>query len=351
MDNPLDDLRHIEALDESGMLQVLERFPEDCRSAIKRAKKVSLEGISGKRLSKVVFAGVGGSSIGGKLVLDWLWRECTVPLVLSRGYHLPAFVDDETLVFTVSYSGNTEETLSMLAEALRAGAPTITVTSGGTMGEIAKENGLPLISLPDGYRPRAAISHQFFSLVTAMHELDIVGVSWGEVPEALSILEAIRDEVSVDVSQDQNLAKKVALRLLSKIPLVYGSSLLEGVAYRLRSQLNENSKVPSGSGSFPEAFHNAVLGCEWDSEVLGNLALLLLRDGGDDERVKRKIERFKELFTPKVGDIIELEARGSGRLARILSLVYVGDYVSTYLGLLYGHDPSSNLSIDKLKQV
>ena len=350
MDILLDDLRHIKALDESDMLRVLERFPEDCRSAINRAIKVSLEGVS-KRFNKVMFAGVGGSSIGGKLVIDWLWRECAVPLVLSRGYHLPAFVDEETLVFTVSYSGSTEETLSMLAEAMSAGALTITVTSGGTMSDIAMENGLPLISLPDGYRPRAAISHQFFSLATAMHEIGLIGASWGEVPEALATLEAIRDEVSMGVPIDENLAKKVALRLLGKIPLVYGSSLLEGVAYRLGSQLNENSKVPSGWGSFPEAFHNAVLGSEWRSEVLGNLALLLLRDLGDDEGMKRKIERFKELFTPKVGDIIELEARGSGRLARILSLVYIGDYVSTYLGLLYGHDPSSNFSIDKLKQV
>jgi len=351
MNNSLDDLSQIKTLDKSGMLQVLERFPEDCRSAIKRVKTASLESISDKRFNKIVFAGVGGSSIGGKLVIDWLWRESNVPLVLSRGYHLPAFVDDETLVFTVSYSGNTEETLSMLAEALRAGAPTITVTSGGTMGDIARKNSLSLISLPDGYRPRAAIAHQFFSLATAMHELDLVGKSWGEVPEALSTLEAIRDEVSMNVPQDENLSKKVALRLLDKIPLVYGSSLLEGVAYRLGSQLNENSKVPSGSGSFPEAFHNVVLASEWRSDALSNLALMLLRDGDDDKGVKRKIDGFKELFTPKIGDVIELEARGSGRLARILSLVYLGDYISTYLGLLYECDPSSNLSIDNLKQM
>ncbi len=143
MDFSLDDLRHIEALDQSGMLKVLKRFPEDCSSAITRAKKVSLESISDKRFNKVVFAGVGGSSIGGKLVIDWLWRDCALPLVLSRGYHLPAFVDDETLVFTVSYSGNTEETLSMLAEALNAGALTIAVTSGGAMGDVAEEKGLP----------------------------------------------------------------------------------------------------------------------------------------------------------------------------------------------------------------
>jgi glucose/mannose-6-phosphate isomerase len=351
MDNSLDDLRHITALDESGMLQVLRRFPEDCLSAIKQAKKVSLDGISDKQFNKVVFAGVGGSSIGGKLVIDWLWKECNIPLILSRGYHLPAIVDDETLVFTVSYSGNTEETLNMLAEALTAGAPTIMVTSGGTMGEIAREKGLTLIPLPHGYRPRAAISHQFFSLATAMHELDLVGISWGETPEALSTLKAIRDEVSMDVPKEKNVAKKVALRLIDKIPLVYGSSVLDGVAYRFRSQLNENSKVPSGSGSFPEAFHNAVLGSEWHSDVLGNLALLFLRDNKDDNGMKRKIEIFKELFTSKVGEIIELEARGSGKLARIISLVYIGDYISTYLGLLYGHDPSSNMSIDKLKQV
>jgi glucose/mannose-6-phosphate isomerase len=351
MDGSLDDLKRIKVLDESGMLQVLKRFPEDCRSAIKRAKKASLKGISGERFTKVVFAGVGGSSIGGKLVVDWLRRESAVPLVISRGYHLPAFVDDETLVFTISYSGNTEETLSMLSESLRAGAPTITVTSGGRIGEISKEKGLSIIPLPDGYRPRAAISHQFFSLATTMHELDLVGTSWGEVPEALSTLEAIRDEVSMGVPTDNNLAKKVALRLRGKLPLVYGSSLLEGVAYRFGTQLNENSKVPSGSGGFPEVFHNAVLGSEWDSEALGNLALVLLRDRRDDGGVKRKIERFKGLFAPKIGDIIEVEARGSGRLSRILSLVYLGDYISTYLGLLYGHDPSSNISIDKLKQV
>ena len=162
MDDSLDDLKHINALDESGMLLFLKRFPEDCRSAIKRTTESSLEGISGKRFNEVVFAGVGGSSIGGKLVIDWLRRESSVPLILSRGYHLPAFVDEETLVFTVSYSGNTEETLSMLAEALRAGAPTIAVTSGGSMGEIAIEKKLPLISLPGGYRPRAAISSRPF---------------------------------------------------------------------------------------------------------------------------------------------------------------------------------------------
>jgi glucose/mannose-6-phosphate isomerase len=347
----LDDLPQIKALDKSGMLQILERFPEDSRSAIERVKEASLESISDRPINEIVFAGVGGSSIGGKLIIDWLWGESIVPMVLSRGFHLPAFVDEETLVFTVSYSGNTEETLSMLAEAAKAGSTLVTVTSGGTMANVARENDYPLILLPEGYQPRAAIPHQFFSVATAMHNLGLVESPWEEVPEALTIMDSIRDEISIDMPADHNPAKKVAMRLIDKIPLVYGSPLFEGVAYRFGSQLNENSKVPSGSGVFPEAFHNAVLGSEGNPDSLAHLALLLLRDNGDDKRMKNKIERFKELFTPSIGDIIELEANGSGRLSRILSLVYIGDYISSYLGLLHGHDPSSNQAIDEVKKV
>lgn len=351
MANSLDDLPRIKALDESGMLQTLERFPEDSHSAIEQVNEASLESISDKKINEIVFAGIGGSSIGGKLIIDWLWSEAIVPMVLSRSFHLPAFVDEETLVFTVSYSGNTTETLSMLTEAAKAGASIVVVTSGGTMTNAARENKYPLILLPEGYKPRAAIPYQFFSLATAMHNLGLVEGPWGEVPEALKILDSIRDEISIDVPADHNLAKKVALRLIDKIPLVYGSPLFEGVAYRFGTQLNENGKVPSGSGVFPEAFHNAILGSEGNPDSLAHLGLLLLRDYRDDERMKNKIERFKELFAPSIGDIIELEARGSGRLSRILSLVYIGDYVSSYLGLLNGHDPSSNRAIDELKKV
>jgi len=347
----LDDLPRIQALDESGMLQILKNFPEDSRSAIERANKVSLERISDKPIKKIVFAGIGGSSIGGKLIIDWLWGDSTVPMILSRGYHLPAIVDEETLVFTVSYSGNTVETLSMLSEASETGASVVTVTSGGAMADMARENRYPLILLPEGYKPRAAIPHQFFSIAAVMHNLGLIESRWGEVSEALTTLESIREEISMDVPTGHNLAKKVAPRLFNKIPLVYGSPLFDGVSYRVRSQLNENSKVPAGAGVFPEAFHNAVLGSEGDPNSLSHLSLLLLRDKLDDEGMKKKIERFKELFAPKIGDIIELEARGSGRLSRILSLVYIADYISVYLGLLNGHDPSSNWSIDELKKV
>jgi glucose/mannose-6-phosphate isomerase len=260
-------------------------------------------------------------------------------------------VDEGVLVFSVSYSGDTEETLSMLQEAIDIGAPVVTVTSGGRMAEISEEKGIPMIPLPEGVKPRAALPHQFLSLAVVLHKLNLLGRSWDELGEAFLTLETLRDEIRASVPVESNTAKRTAARLVDKVPLVYGSRLLEGVAYRFGTQLNENSKVPSGSGSFPEVFHNAVVGSEANRGLLSRLAMVIFRDLGDSESVGGKIDRFIELFAPRVGGVIELESRGEGRLSRMMSLIYLGDYISTYLGLLYGIDPSSNRSIDELKRV
>lgn len=350
MDSILDELPRLRKLDRGGMLEVLSRFPEDCRSAVVRGERVDLSGLDGG-YTAVVFAGVGGSSIGGRLIMDWLWEESKIPLCLSRGCSLPAYVDEGVLVFVVSYSGDTEETLSMLQEAIDIGAPVVTVTSGGRMAEISEEKGIPMIPLPEGVKPRAALPHQFLSLAVVLHKLNLLGRSWDELGEAFLTLETLRDEIRASVPVESNTAKRTAARLVDKVPLVYGSRLLEGVAYRFGTQLNENSKVPSGSGSFPEVFHNAVVGSEANRGLLSRLAMVIFRDLGDSESVGGKIDRFIELFAPRVGGVIELESRGEGRLSRMMSLIYLGDYISTYLGLLYGIDPSSNRSIDELKRV
>ncbi len=347
----LDDVSQIKKIDVSGMLSFLQRFPEDCLSAIQRANETPLGTIETKEISNIIFAGVGGSSIGGKLIIDWLYPISKIPLMLSQNYHLPAFVNKTTLVFTISYSGNTEETLSLFSDAQEKGASSIVFTSGGVLGEVAKKKKIPIVHFPYDYKPRAAIPFQFFSMAKVLQRLGFVDHYWDEVEETITLLKALRNEISIGVPLPDNLAKKVAKRLFNKIPLVYGSKLLEGTAYRLSTQFNENSKVPSSYGSFPEVFHNAIQGCEWPSNNLNHLSLLILNDVYDVFIDKKKIDRFKSLFSSQIGDIIQLDTRGSGRLARIFSIIYLGDYISTYLALLQGIDPSSNLSIDELKKV
>lgn len=350
MDTSLDNLEKLQELDKGGMLKALREFPESCRLAVEIAEGTSLCDLIDRSYKTVVFGGMGGSAIGGQLIQDWLFGVSPVPIVVSRGYHLPRFVNNETLVFAVSYSGNTEETLSAFHEAMERGSPLISVTSGGLLEDISRKEGVPLISMPGGLRPRAALPYQFFIIATTLNRLGLISDSWGELEETFEILEELRDELVPEVPTESNPAKRLALNLSYKVPFVYGPRLFEGVAYRLRTQLNENSKVPAGSGAFPELFHNAVLGCEGPDEVLDPLCILIIRDPEETDEMTCKIDRFKALLEARVGRMLEIEAEGRGRLARMFSVIYIGDYVSTYLGLLYGLDPSSMNAIEELKR-
>lgn len=350
MKTVLDRPERMEALDRGGMLKVLSRFPESCRGAVEAAERLPLDRLPRREFKAVAIAGVGGSAIGGHLLRDWLLDSCPISIYVSRGYHLPRFVDEETLIFAVSYSGNTEETLNAFREALERRCPVIALTSGGELQRLSAEVGIPRLSLPRGMQPRAALPNQFFSLATVMRRLDLASEPWGEVEEAFEILEGLRNDLMPETPTASNPAKLVALGLMGLVPFVYGPRLFEAVAYRISTELNENGKVPAGSRFFPEAFHNAVMGCEGPEEVRRRVCALIIRDPGGPMEMRRKIDGFKQLLESGGVRVLEIRARGRGRLARMLSALYIGDYTSTYLGLLYGLDPSSTDSIAALKR-
>jgi glucose/mannose-6-phosphate isomerase len=347
----LDDLEYMRKLDKSDMLQFLRRFPEDCRRAIEITKEADLSALANRAFSSVVFVGMGGSAIGGQLISDWLRDKTSVPMHVSKGYSIPGFIGSDTLVVTVSYSGNTEETLCAFEKARERDAAIICVTSGGRLLELSHERGLPYIQLPSGMKPRAAIPFQLFTLVTSLRILGLIQDSWEEIEEAIGVVESLREELFEEVTADSNPAKRLALELRNKIPFIYSSGFFEGVVYRFGTQMNENGKVPASSGVFPEILHNAALGFEGPDEVLKPLGILIIRDREETAQETRKIEGFKDMFKERVGKMIEMESRGEGRLARMLSVLYVGDYVSVYTGILNGKDPSSMDAIDTLKSL
>lgn len=350
MEPNLDQPEHLKTLDKSGMLKALRSFPESCENAIKTVERVNLfeEKLGG--FKGVTIAGVGGSAIGGLILRDWLLMDCPISINVSRGYHLPGFVDKDTLVLIVSYSGNTEETISAFGEALERRSSIISITSGGEIKRLSAEKDLPLISLPGGLQPRAALPNQFFSLAVVMRRLGFASKRWGEVDEALKVLRSLRQDLVPERTSAENPAKQLALSLKGLVPFVYGPRLFQAVAYRIGTQLNENSKIPAGSGFFPEAFHNAVMGCEGPEKVRKNICALVIQDSVESEEMRRKIDAFKGLFEPCLGDVLEIQSRGVGRLARMLSALYIGDYTSAYLGMLYGLDPSSGISITAIKR-
>ena len=329
------------------MLNVITALPESAEDAIVDAEKVNLRV---RRFKNLVVAGMGGSAVGGLLLRDWLMQTSRVPIVVSRDYSLPGFVSRDTLLFAVSYSGGTEETLSAFEEGKVKGAKMVAFTSGGELEKRARASRIVVYKLPAGFQPRAAIAHQFLSLVVAARKAGITQDSWWEVREAIDVLKTLREEMRPETPQRSNPAKKLAEELRGYVPLVYGSRIHEAVAYRWNTQLNENGKSPAGSSFIPEAFHNAIVAGEADKELLKTVCAVFLLDPAEGKHLAAKTRRFRDIIKPSFGKVLEVQARGEGRLARMLSALYVGDYVSAYLGVLYGKDPSTVESIDRLKR-
>ena len=347
MNSPLDDLEHVGRIDPRGMLDVITALPESAEDALETAEKVKFKF---RRFRSLVVAGMGGSAVGGLLLRDWLQQTSPVPITVSRDYGLPGFVERNTLLFAVSYSGGTEETLSAYEEARQRGAKIVAFTSGGELEKRAHAARLTIYRLPTGFQPRAAIAHQFFTLAVAARKAGIAGDCWWEVKEAIDTLKVLREEMRPDVPTKSNPAKRLAEDIKGYTPIIYGSHIHEAVAYRWNTQLNENGKSPAASTFIPEAFHNATVASEGDPTVLRHLCAIFLTDPMEGEHLAAKTRRFMDLLRPGFGKILEVQARGEGRLARMLSALYVGDYASAYLGVLYGKDPSTVESIDRLKR-
>jgi len=233
-------------LDKANMIELLEEFPQKMRDALRLGEEFPFftpDPTFTRNFKNIVVLGMGGSAIGGDLLSDYLADEISIPLVVIRGYDIPKFVDENSLVFAVSYSGNTEETLSALRGCLEAKAGIIALTSGGKLADLTQKNNLPVIKVPVGIQPRAAISYLFFPMLKALERLGLIKEKGGDIEETFNILLKLSKEYSAKSSLKNNFAKKIALSLYQHLPLVYGSEgLLEAVAMRWKTQINENSK-------------------------------------------------------------------------------------------------------------
>lgn len=357
--NVLDREEEIEKIDKGEMLKLCMRIPEDCVEAIKLAKgtkipdKVKISeraSITYKQPQRILIAGMGGSAIGGEILRDWLRDQVPLPMEVCRDYTLPNCADQSTQVFAVSYSGNTEETLSALMDALRRGCMVMAITSGGHLLTLSKELGIPYVEIPGGMPPRAAIPYLFFPLPVLMKKMGLPLEIEGETTETVEILQNLRKETAPQTITDNNPAKRLALKLVDTIPLVYGFEPYGAVAHRWKTQFNENSKVPSYWAVFPELSHNEVMGWEAPEALTRKFSVILLRDQGETLEIRRKIEAAKQLALYKAQRVLEIYAMGRGKLAKIFSLLHMGDMTSIYLAILRRVDPTPVKTIERIKE-
>lgn len=345
----LDDPGGFAAIDPLDALSDVEGTPTQWREA---------RGLADVRLDlsavdSVLLTGMGGSGIAGDVaatlsaVVPAESRGLPrIPVLVHKGYGLPPFVGPSTLVVALSYSGNTEETLSGWDAAVDAGAQLLAVTSGGTLAERAQQAGAPTVLVPGGRQPRHSLGYLAVPVLVAL------GLDQG-LDEALDVQAELAAATDRKIPAQDNPAKQLALRLASgSVPLAWGARGLGALAaYRLKCQLNENAKLYAIHNELPELDHNEVVGLQEQTPLAGNLGLVLLRDPvGEHPRVATRFTVTEELVRQRFAWMAEVAARGDSPLARLASLLLLVDLASVYTALELGQDPSPIPSIDRLKQ-
>lgn len=306
---------------------------------------------SAEGVENVVVMGMGGSGIVGDVLAATASAALAVPVVVLKRYRVPAFLGPGTLAFAVSYSGDTEETLSMARGALECGARVVTVSKGGALADLAAEHGALHVRCPAGYMPRAAVGALAAPLFVTLYRTGLLPEAHAWLVKAQEQLARRREHCRPEVEGAANPARELARRIGGTIPVVYGGGVIGGVAaMRWKCDVNENAKAPAFWNAYPELDHNEI--CAWGRRAeltRGLLTLVELRHAFEHTQVGRRFAATREIIGDAVHDLLEVQAEGEGRLAQLLDLMYVGDWTSTYLALQDGVDPGPVEAIARLK--
>jgi glucose/mannose-6-phosphate isomerase len=335
----------IARIDPSDQLGDVLALPEHLRDALWRVESAIMQ--DWDTTAGLVVAGMGGSAIGGALARAAMGDHASRPIFITRAYGLPPWTTPDTMVLCASYSGDTEETLACYESAGALGAKRTVVTTGGRLAEMARADGVPVIPLPSGFQPRAAVAYM---IVASLEVAALCGAGprlTSEIDVAASHIEQLVAEWGPDAPED-SLAKTVARGLSGTTPVIAGAGLTNPIAYRWKTQINENAKQPAFSNELPELDHNEIVGWEGAPE-LGRFSAVFLDDSDAHPRVKERMELTERLIAANAAASFRLETRGETAIERVISLVLLGDLVSIYLAALRGVDPGPVKVLDELK--
>lgn len=340
-------------LDTLGFLDAVAGLPEQ----LDAAHRTAVDAIPASALPapdsvrNVVVMGMGGSGISGDVVAAAYNDQIPVPVTVLKRYRVPAFVGPGTLALAISYSGDTEETVSMARAAADAGAALVAVSCGGALAGLARDAGGLHVPCPTGYMPRAALGALVAPIVVTLGRLGMVAHGDLDLDEAVEVLSRRRDACRPDVPAPANPARELARLVDRTFPLFYGGGALGAVAaYRWKCDVNENAKAPAFWAAYPELDHNEICGWGQHGDATRQVITLVeLRHGFEHPQLARRFEITRGIVEEAVNQVLEARAEGTSRLAQLLDLMYLGDWVSCYLALDAGVDPGPIEAIARLK--
>lgn len=322
------------------MEKLVAQFPSQLEDALNIQSNLQFSK-EGFYPANIVISGLGGSAIGGGIVKDYVYPLIDMPIYVNRHYFLPAYVKENTLLIICSYSGNTEETISALEDGILKKANIVCIASGGKIEQIAKEKGLNLLKLPEGFQPRAALGYIIAQMLFVLSEVKVIGKSYvEEIKSAIQLLNQEKEYI-------QEHSKQLAVDLKDKFPILYSSNAIQDITTRWKQQLNENAKTLTWDNVFPEMNHNEIVG--W-SKDLQDFAVIILRNDNDFGRIQQRMELTMTLIKKCTESVFEVHSKGTNFFERALYLIHYGDWLSLHLAKQNGVDANDVENIDFIKK-
>ena len=321
------------------MKDLIQQFPKHIIDSLELGAHIRFKPHR-KQIRNIVIAGLGGSGIGGKIVADILKDRCDIPVLVTNDYDVPKFVNKRTLFVACSYSGNTEETISAIGQAIKQDAEVTVLTSGGFLERIAIEKDLNHIMIPGGLPPRSAFGLSSVAIFYILYKYVLIkGFFISDLEKSAQFLLDHQQEI-------MDNAKGLASLIKDSIPVIYADAKYEGVAIRLRQQINENSKMLCWHHVFPEMNHNELVGWAGGTK---DYSVLLFRTADMHERTSIRMDLSKDVFSKYTDKVYEIEAKGETQLQRAYYLIHFGDWLSWYLSEEKNVDAVEVNVIDHLK--
>ena len=332
-------------LDPSGMRLRLCGLPGQCRQAWQQARDADLSGLDWG-YDKVVIGGMGGSAIAGDLAADLSGSSCSFPIAVVRNLQLPFSIDRSTLFISSSHSGNTGETLSLFRAATSTQASVMAITGGGQLADEARDRGIPVVPVEAPGEPRSAVAYNLVLLLGVLNRLGLFSIDEEDVLVAASVLDDRLALLNEEVALEKNPAKQLAAQLVGRTLLVFGGGIFSGAARRWKTQLNENAKAWAFYESIPECLHNSVESFCAGSATGSDMFALSLQPRTISPELEDRYRVLTEML--ERGGVANRTLVGvpGSPLTQLLSMILLGDYISYYLAILQGLDPSPTPAID-----
>lgn len=343
------ELSKIQELDKHKIFEMIGAQPDQLLRNYADTMRDDITADDGVGITNIVLAGMGGSALAANIIKNWLYDNLTTPFEIVRGYNLPDYISPDSLVIISSYSGNTEEALSCYQQAVGEGARIVIMTAGGKLMELARKHNHMVLELPDGFQPRLAVFAGFKALACLFEDMKLVATTdlRGQLINVANYLDTVKFAMSPDNQSDSNLAMQIAEQLTGKIAIIYAASMLGSAAYKWKININENGKQLAFYNTYPELNHNEFQ--SWMFPKDKELVAIQLESGLEAEQMQKRMQTTEEILKDHGFKPIKVQAQGSTHIEQLLSTILLGDYISAYVGILNGIDPTPVEMVEKLK--